>query len=69
MRIDRITVMHVEESLRTEKDLLSALETISADDCEICERRSPRVCLTCVMQRRGEFLALVKADEAARNAH
>jgi hypothetical protein len=67
-RIDRISIMHVEESLRTEADLVSALETISAEECEICERRSPRVCLTCVMQRRGEFLALVKADDAARNA-
>jgi hypothetical protein len=42
VRMDRLTVMHVEESLRTEADLLQALETIDAITCEVCDRCSPQ---------------------------
>lgn len=60
--------MFFAEPVRTEADLIEALETADAQHCGLCERNAPHFCLYCFVHRHRELVALAKEEQAREKA-
>lgn len=67
-RFPTFPCMFFAEPVRTEADLIEALETADAQHCDLCERNAPHFCLWCFVHRHRELVALAKAEEAREKA-
>lgn len=63
-RFPTFPCMFFAELVRTEADLIEALETADAQHCDLCERNAPHFCLFCFVHRHRELVALAKEEEA-----
>ena len=67
-RFPTFPCMYFAEPVRTEADLIEALETADAQHCDLCERNAPHFCLFCFVHRHRELVALAKEEQAREKA-
>lgn len=67
-RFPTFPCMFFAEPVRTEADLIEALETADAQHCDLCERNAPHFCLWCFVHRHRELVALAKEEQAREKA-
>jgi hypothetical protein len=67
-RFPTFPCMFFAEPVRTEADLIEALETADAQHCDLCERNAPHFCLFCFVHRHREIVALAKEEQAREKA-
>lgn len=63
-RFPTFPCMFFAEPVRTEADLIEALETADAQHCDLCERNAPHFCLWCFVHRHRELVALATEEQA-----